>query len=89
MSDESHLLSSKAESDVRRDYVFSADSSVCNMKGVKDTFIHMATHNDWSVSMQIRLERLHTGKGKRWTKKRMPNPFFEISVLQEESTTAG
>ena len=44
------------------------------------------THNTATVSMQIRLEKLHTGKGKnRMTKmmQRPPSPFFEISVLHE------
>lgn len=39
-----------------------------------------------TVSMQIGLEKLHTGKGKnRMTKitKRAPSPFFEISVLHD------
>jgi hypothetical protein len=42
-----------------------------------------------TVSMQIGLERLHTGKGKnRLTKitKRPPSPFFEISVLHGKDT---
>jgi len=44
------------------------------------------THNTAKVSMQIRLEKLHTGKGKkRMTKmmQRAPSPFFEISVLHD------
>lgn len=43
-----------------------------------------------AVSMQIGLERLHTGKGKnRMTKitKRPPSPFFEISVLNDKDKT--
>ena len=42
------------------------------------------THNTATVSMQIHLEKLHTGKGKnRMSKvmKKAPSPFFEISVL--------
>jgi hypothetical protein len=43
-----------------------------------------------TVSMQIGLEKLHTGKGKnRITKitKRPPSPFFEISVLHNKDKT--
>jgi hypothetical protein len=42
-------------------------------------------HTQAIVSMQIRLEKLHTGKGKkRMSKLKAPSPFFEISVLHNE-----
>jgi hypothetical protein len=60
----------------------------------KGTTIRLVTSNEWRVSMQIRLEMLHSGKGKGWSKKvrkRPPNPFFEISVLNcdDTATAAG
>lgn len=44
-------------------------------------------NNTATVSMQIRLEKLHTGKGKKRISKVMnkaPSPFFEISVLHHQ-----
>lgn len=93
MSDESHRLSSKADSDIiRRDDLSSITSGESQAKDAKDTVIHLATQNEWSVTLQIRLESLHGGKGKRWSKKlrhKPPNPFFEISVLQNDLSAAG
>ena len=91
MSDESLRLSSR-HSEMSRDDIFSATSDEVSTDNVKDTVIRLSNQNDWGVSMQIRLESLHSGRGKRWSKKlrnKPPNPFFEVSVLQDDSSTVG
>ena len=88
MTDESRsiphnsTLCSRDEEDLLSGDFFSVDTGMSTRR--KDTTIRLVTKNDWRVSMQIRLEMLHAGKGRRWSKKlrhRPPNPFFEISVL--------
>lgn len=93
MSDESRHLDSKAYSDTSRDSdLVTLASMESQMEDVKDTVIHLVTHNECSVSMQIRLESLHAGKGRPWSKKlrhKPPNPFFEVAVLQDNSSATG
>lgn len=90
MSDDSqHLSSSNSDGDISRDDIMCTTSIDAHVNDTKDTLIRLVAKNEWSVSMQIRLESLHSGKGKKWSKKlrqKRPNPFFEISVIPEESS---
>jgi hypothetical protein len=55
----------------------------------KGTTISLVSNDEWRVSIQIRLEMLHSGKGRGWStkvRKPLPNPFFEISVLKCDGT---
>lgn len=95
MSDDSQHPSFRANSDmsIHSNDISSLTSYDSQANEIKDTVIRLVTKNDWSVSMQIRLESLHSGKGKRWSPKKLrrrpPNPFFEISVFHDESSLAG
>lgn len=91
MTDESRstpynsTLSSRDDEELLSGDLFSVNSGMSTKK--KDTTIRLVTKNDWRVSMQIRLEMLHAGKGRKWSKKlrhQPPNPFFEISVLSRD-----
>lgn len=92
MPHDSPQLSSREDRSFLTGEHFSIDSDFSIKE--KGTTIRLVSNNEWRLSMQIRLEMLHSGKGKRWSKKvrkRLPNPFFEISVLKsnDTATTAG
>jgi hypothetical protein len=59
--------------------------SECSSTSAEEQGESSVMHTQAIVSMQIRLEKLHTGKGKkRMSKLKAPSPFFEISVLHNE-----
>lgn len=81
------------------------EDRICNLKvesrGTQETEVESVSsgeeaeidsvmHNKAIVSMQIRLEKLHTGKGKNRMTKMMkkPSPFFDVSVLHEGDDSA-
>lgn len=83
MPHDSPRLSSREDYGLLPGEQFSIDSDFSIKEKV--TTISLVSNDEWRVSMQIRLEMLHSGKGKGWSKKvrkRLPNPFFEISVLK-------
>jgi hypothetical protein len=88
MTDDSQQL---AGSDVSSNDISTLASNETNE--IEDTVIRLETDSNWSMSMQIRLEGLHRGTVKRWPSKKLrhnaPNPFFEVSVLFDESSATG
>jgi hypothetical protein len=59
--------------------------SECSSTSAEEQGESSVMHTQAIVSMQIRLEKLHTGKGKkRMSKLKAPSPFFEISVLHNK-----
>jgi hypothetical protein len=62
--------------------LFSVDSDILTEE--KSTTIRLVTDNEWMISMQFRLEMLHSIYNNTWSRKerkRPPKVVFEISVL--------